>query len=465
MKIVSLQAENFKRLEAVEITPEGNMVTIGGKNGAGKSSVLDAIWVALRGRAAAPPRPIRDGEERCTIRLDLGDIIISRTFTAKEGSEYTDTIKVEDESGRRYPSPQSMLNDLIGEIGFDPFDFVQQKPERQAEILMGLVPLTVDLEELAEADASDYAKRRDINRDIKTLDGQLEGMPKEQLPEDAPDRDALVNQLSTAAETNAAIASERQRREQLRRDADRHFVVRDDHRSRAEELRDRAADLDSRADSENASGTAIEKEIEELKPLDTPVDTATLREQIAAADQIEQIRARQARRQEVVEKVRGLRTESEALTAAMVERERRRDAALAEAQMPIEGLGFAVNEAGKSIVTYRGLPFTEDQISTAAALRVSTAIAMAANPQLRVLRIKDGSLLDDESMAVLAEMVEAEDYQLWVERVGTGGVGIIIENGQVQTASAGKTEKAESKVDDSAQTSDVNASAEEGIDS
>ena len=38
MKIVRLTAENIKRLVAVEITPDGNVVQITGKNGAGKTS-------------------------------------------------------------------------------------------------------------------------------------------------------------------------------------------------------------------------------------------------------------------------------------------------------------------------------------------------------------------------------------------------------------------------------------------
>ena len=49
MKIVQLHAENYKRLRTVEISPDGNIVTIGGRNGAGKSSILDAIYVALGG--------------------------------------------------------------------------------------------------------------------------------------------------------------------------------------------------------------------------------------------------------------------------------------------------------------------------------------------------------------------------------------------------------------------------------
>ncbi len=64
MKIVQLQAENVKRLKAVEISPEGHIVEITGRNGQGKSSVLDAIWWAL---AAPEPRPTAPAPEDMTL--------------------------------------------------------------------------------------------------------------------------------------------------------------------------------------------------------------------------------------------------------------------------------------------------------------------------------------------------------------------------------------------------------------
>jgi hypothetical protein len=98
--------------------------------------------------------------------------------------------------------------------------------------------------------------------------------------------------------------------------------------------------------------------------------------------------------------------------------------------MPIEGLGVDGDDDGLH-VTYQGVPFV--QISTAEQLRVSTAIAMAGNPELRILRISDGALLDDNSMAILRDMATEHDFQLFVELVRPNeATGIILEDGRIK---------------------------------
>lgn len=50
MKIISLKSENVKRLSVVEVIPKDKaLVIVAGKNGQGKSSVLDSIMFALAG--------------------------------------------------------------------------------------------------------------------------------------------------------------------------------------------------------------------------------------------------------------------------------------------------------------------------------------------------------------------------------------------------------------------------------
>ena len=93
--------------------------------------------------------------------------------------------------------------------------------------------------------------------------------------------------------------------------------------------------------------------------------------------------------------------------------------------MPVPGVAF-----DDGAVLLDGLPF--DQASDAQQLRASIAIASAMNPKLRVIRVRDGSLLDKDSMALLAEFAETNDMQVWIETVQSGRPGaIVIEDGMV----------------------------------
>jgi hypothetical protein len=431
MKVLNLQADNFKNLKAVEIDPDTNMVVVGGKNEQGKSSVMDAVWVALKGRAAAPPKPIRNGEEECRLRLDLGELIVTRKFTAKEGGTYTDSVKVENAAGLRYGKPQEVLDALLGEIGFDPFEFARMKPKDQADSLLQMVPLSVDLDELAQADTSDFAKRRDVNRDAHQVKAQMDAIPKEDVPADAPDRQALEDQLGEAANINTEISRERDRRESEARDINRVIGLADEAEAEAKDLRERADRLDAAAKEKRADADKRTEALGALPALKEPVDTEAVRRLLAEAQSTLAAIERQRNRSNLEQRYAALFAESEAFTKAMADRATARTEALRKAKMPIEGLEFVVDDAGKATVNLNGVPF--EQASTAAKLRASTAIAMAANPELRILRISDGSLLDDDSMAMLRSMAEADDFQLWVEVVGEGDrVGIVMENGEVR---------------------------------
>lgn len=439
MRIVQLHVENYKRLGVVEITPDGHLVTIGGKNGQGKSSVLDAIHVALKGRAVAPPKPVRKGEEKSTIRLDMGDLVVTRTFTQKEGVDFTSTLKLESADGLRYSKPQDVLDALLGEIGFDPFEFINLKPKAQAARLLEMVPLSIDLDEFAQADASDFAKRTEANRDVTRLKAQVDAIPKEDVPADLPDRAALTDQLGNAADHNGAIAAERASRVQERNAINARVHDAEEHRNHAVRIREEIERLTKAAADADAAAVEVDSEIEKreaalaaLPDLAAETDTNAIRQLLHDAEALHAIAARQQRRGELAAELAAAEALSQGFTDAMAARAKERNAALASAEMPVPGLAFAIDEEGKATLTYDGLPFDKDQISTAVQLRVSTAIGMAANPRLRVLRIKDGSLLDEDSMADLAKMAETDDFQIWVEVVGDGGVGIVMENGVIR---------------------------------
>lgn len=411
LKIIRLEAENVKKLRAVSITPDGNVVQITGANGAGKSSVLDCIWMALAGKSAAPAQPVRAGEEEARIRLDLGEIIVSRKFTADGGT----SLSVTTAEGAKFPSPQTMLDKLLGALTFDPLGFTRMKPKEQRTELARLLGITDQLAQMERERADVFAARTDINRDLKRAEAQLAGMPAVE-PCEPVDVSAVVAEIRAAREHNAAVTSESGTRERRR-------VKMGEHRARALELRDKAAQIIAQAEALEADADAIDNWLSEAEPLSTLIDLAPVEEQLTNAEHVNAQHRAYADRVNAQALVSKLREESDHATKAIEELDTAARALVAGAKLPVDGLG--VTDDG---VTYNGLPL--EQASSAEQLRVSVAIAMAMHPTLRVLRIQDGALLDERSLGLIAEMADANDYQCWIERVGTDAkVGILMEDG------------------------------------
>lgn len=432
MKIIKLAAENFKRLRAVEIAPNGNLVEIRGANAQGKSSVLDAIWCAVAGGKVLPQRPIRRGAETARIRLDLGEIIVTRKFG--QGSS---TVTVEAASGARFPSPQRMLDEMIGAIAFDPLEFTRMEPREQLDALRRLVKLDVDIDALDGQSARDYETRTEVNRDARRLRGQASGIQYSgDLPAEPIDIAALTERLRSAGEANSLLERLKARREGAAAAVDRDRRTAAERREEAADLRREADALESAAVEIEALAARIDNELAEQPALPDPVDTNDIVAQLEAARGInEQVEAR-LRRETIEAEARALEERSAALTAAMEERSARKTEAIADASMPVPGLSFGDGE-----VLFDGLPL--DQASQAEKIRVSVAIAMAANPKLRVLCIRDGSLLDRESLRLLSEMIESQDYQCWLEVTDDDGkTGVVIEDGAIRSPEGSRPEQA-----------------------
>ncbi len=466
MKIIQFTAENIKKLVAVQITPDGNMVQITGKNGQGKTSVLDSIFWALAGTDAIQKQPIRKGADKAKIELKLGsgktvELIVERTFTEK--ASYL-TVKTAD--GAKYPSPQRMLDDLLGALTFDPLDFMRRDGKEQFEVLKGLVDLGIDLEELAKADKFDRERRTEVGREAKAKRAQAQGINvPDGTPDELVDEKALLDALAGASQHNADIERRKANREQAVRDiaaaqelatstaASLPSTIRDlesardkviiDLQEQIERLNRKIHDANDEAaekiEKARAASAAAVKEAEakaadlqtkldNAPALPEPIDIAAARQAVESAQATNVAVVAKTRRAKIEAEAKALDDEWEALTKALEARATQRSDALSAAKMPVEGLGF-----GDGIVTMNGLPL--EQASDAEQLMISTAIAAAINPKLRVIRIRDGSLLDDDAMKRLAAFADERDMQVWVERVDSSGtVGIVMEDGHIKGA-------------------------------
>lgn len=401
MRITELRAENLKRLRAVDITPDSDVVVIAGRNAQGKTSVLDAIAFALGGGPAAKgtSKPIRDGEERAEVVLELDDLTVTRTWHGEKTQ-----LAVTSKEGAKFASPQAMLDGLVGKLSFDPLAFSLQDTKTQLVTLLGLVDLPFDVAELDARRQAAFDERTAVNRRVKERTAQLAGMARP--AKDCPDVEV------SASEAVAAL----QAGQQVHRD----FNERD---RRATQLHDHIEQL--RRDL-----AVSEQELEQLGLTDLASEALPDVDQLQTDLNNVELVNRAVRDAQTWRTLDGQRRTDQAaadqLSKNIAAVDQQKADGVAAAKMPIDGLSF--DDTG---VTYRGVPF--GQCSGAERLRVSLAMAMAMNPEIRVIRITDGSLLDSENMALIADMAAEHDFQVWIERVDESGtVGVVIEDGQVK---------------------------------
>lgn len=401
MQIIEFKAENVKRLKAVTIRPDGSLIVIGGENAQGKSSVLDAIMAALGGERLIDEKPLRNDTDKGFVELDLGDLKVRRTFTKAGGG----TITVRASDGTKMESPQKVLDALLGQISFDPLAFARMPKKEQMVTLKDLVGLNFD--ELDAKRKKAYDNRTEVARQARTHEANIEGktvMEGSNLEEVS--LEGLANQLSEAMLANKKV-------QQYADDLDR--VEKE-----LIEVAERLAQVDERRKVLDAKKI----ELQALCATTNAVDESPLHREMR---RIEVVNAEARCNQDILrrqEAIKELHSKVDYLGGEIADIDGKKAEMVAAAIFPIGGLGF--DEDG---VTYQSLPFS--QASDAERLRVSVALGLAMNKELKVLLVRDGSLLDRDNLALVAGMADEAGAQVWMERVGKGDeVSVIMEDGE-----------------------------------
>lgn len=416
MQIVGLRAENFKRLRVVELDKLGQVIQITGKNAAGKSSVLDAIASALCGKNACPAVPIRQGEKSAEVSVALSNgLEVTRRWNEKGNT----TLVVRSKDGRM-ASPQEVLDKLVSEVAMDPLAFYRMKPERRRAAIADAAGVLEELEQLDRDYDAVYLARREANRDARLLRSRVGEEPTR--PEEAAASAGTVAEAMQAYEKRLEQRKRSDRLDDLARAA---ASAADAENRRVADLERQLADAKKRFELATAEATAAHQNAVDCEQ----VDDASLQDARDAVDR--------ARMREIAEKDHQAWEERNVAAAQSEAAANRIDASvqacaakrdeLLQRIVPIPSL-----QVTESDVLWNGLPL--DQASQAERVRISAAIAMQQNRELRVMLLRDGNLLDSESFHALCWLAQQHDVQVWIEQVDEDGeVGIYLEDGEVES--------------------------------
>ncbi len=423
LHVVELRSENVKRVRAATIRPDGGLVVIGGRNGQGKSSLLDSLEMALGGGKTIPADPVRHGARKARVVVDLGELVVERTFSAK-GTQ----LVVRNADGEPQASPQKMLDKLYSKVSLDPLAFTRMDPKQQDATLKEVLGL--DFSKIDAERQQLYDARRELNREAKRLEAQLDAMPSlAGVPDKEESVSALVEEIDRCNEVKAA--NDRKRGEL--NDANDDLVDLDEKRSDLQgEIEELEAELAQKRQAlaeleqeRTKAAESREKLAAEVEALEDP-DVSELRERIEKAEETN-VKVRQKRhRAELEAELRQREQASEKATAKIEALDAEKARQLEQAEFPVEGLGF--DDTGP---TLGGVPL--EQASQAEKLRITVAIGAALNARVKIALVREASLLDEESMRLLAEEAARHDLQLWLERVSADGAGcsVLIEDGEV----------------------------------
>lgn len=410
VKIRQLEIENVKRVKAVTLTPtENGLTVIGGRNGQGKTSVLDAIAWALGGNKLKPSESQRIGSAAPpSIHIELSNGLV----VERKGK--SSALHVIDPSGQK--AGQQLLDSFIEKLALNLPKFMEARNDEKAETLLQIIGVGDQLAVLDRQEKSLYNQRLEV--------GRIADRKKKHAEElvwypDAPAEPVSASDLIKRQQAILAKNADNQRK-----------------RDMLESLKDQQTRIDVELDKLEAKKKALINErtavTADINSAETASanwqdeSTAELEQDIANIDAINTKVRANAEKNRVQAEADELAGQYGDLTQQIESVKEQRMKLLDSADMPLPGLSVQDGE-----LTYNGQKW--DCMSGAEQLQVATAIVRKLNPDCGFVLMDKLEQMDPETLAAFGKWLEGEGLQVIATRVGTDDTcSIIIEDGYIK---------------------------------
>lgn len=393
MKVQKVEIKNFKNIEDLNIDLNGKSVYLVGKNRSGKSSLIQAIYSALSGQEI-PEASVTKGQKKGYIDVMIGDadkqykIKLSFTEKNQKGS-----LTITTSDGMKATS-KKVLDDIVGNITFDPFDFIRADSKKQVSFIKKLIG--VDFDELDKEHKLIYDERTINNRMLKDKESVLKSIPEIDLPEKTERIDP--------ADVNREIQNAQSHNNLIERSEEKLNL----HKSNVRNIENQIKDLEEQKKEYNES---IIKGAEYLDS-NKKINIDGLNEKYDEIVKMNKLLDDYDKFQEVEFDVEKYREKSEEQSQELEKIDKKKQDAIDNSSLPVPGLGF--DDDG---LLLDGLRFNDDQIAKSTIIEIGIKLSMALNPNVKIIRIRDGSLLDKDTMKAVLGYIKNNDYQGFIEIV------------------------------------------------
>ena len=402
MKINRLEIENVKRVRAVRLEPaKQGLTVIGGNNGQGKTSVLDAITWALAGDRYRPTAAQREGSVLPPhIKVTLSNGLVA------ERKGKNSALTVTDPEGRK--GGQQLLNEFVAELALDLPKFLRANNKEKAETLLRVIGVDEELHALERREKDLYNRRHAAGQ----IADQKAKFAKEQIYyPDMPQTPLSAMELILRQQEILAKNGENQRKRQDAAKLERE----------KQELRRKLDELQTRYEEICKDCEIAARSVEDLQD----ESTTELEQSIANIEEINRKVRANLDREKAEEDAKEAALDTARLTQELeAVRQQKRDL-LDGAGLPLPGLSV---EDGELI--YHGQKW--DCMSGSEQLKVAAAIVRKLNPNCEFVLLDGLEQMDLNTLGEFGSWLEQEGLQAIATRVSTGGeCSIIIEDGMV----------------------------------
>ena len=423
VKITSFEAENVKRVKAVSLEPAANGLTvIGGRNGQGKTSILDAISWALGGERFTPSTPKREGsvtDPYLHVELSNGIIV--------ERKGKNSTLKVLDPEGCK--SGQTLLNELLETLALNLPKFLAKNDKEKAEILLKIIGVGDELASLDAQEQKLYQQRTSIGQYERQKRGAAEEMTLwPNVPEEPISASELIQEQQAILLRNAENQKKRDQVYTLNRTKEElseqiakisaEITIKQNEIKKLEQEKAQTVLTFNQAVTDCATA---QKTAEQLQDESTEAIEKSLAEIDATNAKIRENAARESAIKEADE----LKGQYDELSQQIDTVRNARARLLDGADLPLAELGVE-----SDVLTYKGKAW--DCMSSSEQLRVATAIVRRLKPECGFVLVDKLEQFDTQTLADFGSWAESEGLQVIGTRVSTGDeCSIIIEDGRV----------------------------------
>lgn len=436
LRVLGLKIQNLRNIEIVEVDLRNRtFVEIRGKNGSAKTSLIDGIFGAIVGTkhfGKSAWRVIKQGKDKALMKVVIGNdqrqIEIRRSITKKTDEKGVVTtggsLLIQDTDGGTLG--QAFLNGLLSEFTVNPLAFAKRLPKEQIEIVKELGGINTD--KIEKAHDATFQDRTIENRELKRLDSLVKSLKCEKaepvkMKDLFAERQTITdynieqdNRERDRIEYTASIDREKQDSEQLETEIKR--------------IQDQLISLQNRKVDKLESINEGEKFLKNMAKPEERKSFDAIDRAISNAGKVNENAEKYRQYQDAVKRQLYSKESAEQLTARLKDLEKEKKDMILSSKLPFKNIEFD-DDAGILIDT---IPFS--QKSSAEQLRISTRVGMEMRPDLRILFIEGGSLLDEESFEIIKELAFRHEYQVLIESVGEqpGEDMIVLRAGSIVSA-------------------------------